>query len=246
MKYLLIIFSIVVCSSMVSLYYLSPPDPMPSEDVALQVNGHSISYENIEEQHRKTGYHSTDREGDINSLVTKQLLIDEAQRLGLDKNDDFRMALKSYYEQSLIRLLTDHKLASVKVKITDKDINRYLGSSGKIFTFTRIPLEKGSPVEEQSQQNSVLFDDLSVSLRLLLATIQPGEQVGQFETGTEVSIIRLDKIDPATAFEPVAYARDRVREQLENYQRSLEIGRWIKGLRNKASITVPDEARKND
>ncbi|HIP83636.1 MAG TPA: hypothetical protein EYH19_08755, partial [Desulfocapsa sulfexigens] len=194
MKYLLIILAIVVCSSMVSLYYLLPSDPIPARDIALHVNGHPISYENIEDQHRKTGYHSTDREGDIDSLVTKQVLINEAQRLGLDKNNDFRIALKNYYEQSLIRVLTDHKLASIEVKITEQDIDRYLASSGKILTFTTVPLEEGEPVEGQSQQNSVLFDDLSESFRLLLTTLQPGEQVGQFETGTEVSIIRLDKV----------------------------------------------------
>jgi len=52
-------------------------------------------------------------------------------------------------------------------------------------------------------------------------------------------------MEPANDFEPVVYDRDRVREQLENYQRSLEIGRWINGLRNKASITMPDEAKRN-
>ena len=89
----------------------------------------------------------------------------------------------------------------------------------------------------------MLFDDLSESLRLLLTTLQPGEQVGQFETGTEVSIIRLDKVGPANDSEPVDYDRDRIRQQLENYQKSLEVGRWINGLRSKASIIEPDEAR---
>jgi len=246
MKYLLIILSIVIFSSMVSLYYLLPTEPMPAQDVAFHVNGHPVSNETLEEQHRKTGYHSADREGDIDALVTKQLLINEAQRLGLDRNNDFRMALKNYYEQSLINVLTDHKIASIEVKISEQDIDQYLASSGSIFTFTQVPLEKGEPVDEQSQQNSVLFDDLSESLRLLLATMQPGEKVEQFETGTEVSIIRLEKIERDDVFEPVAYDRDRIREQLENYRESMEMGRWINGLRSGASIIVSDEAKKND
>ena len=246
MKYLLIILSVVICSSIVALYYLRPSDPMPSQDVALSINGNSISYENIEDQHRRKGYHTTNRNREIDSLVTKQVLIQEAQRLGLDKNDDFRKALKDYYEQSLIKVLTDRKLASIEAGVTKEDIDRYLASSGKIFTFTRFQVENGIAVDEQSQQNSVLFDDLSESLRLILTTLQPGEQVGQFETGTEVSIIRLDKVELAKGFEPMVYERDKVREHLGNYQRSLEIGRWIDGLRNKASIVVHDEAEKND
>ncbi|MBL4902014.1 MAG: hypothetical protein JKY62_05130 [Desulfocapsa sp.] len=246
MKYLLIILSIVIFSSMVSFYYLLPPEPMSVQDVAFHVNGHPVSRETVEGQHRKTGYHSADREGDFEALVTKQLLIKEAQRLGLDRKKDFRMALKNYYEQSLINVLTDHTIASMEVKISEQDIDQYLASSGSIFTFTQIPLEKGEPIDEQSQQNSVLFDDLSESLRLLLATMQVGEQVGQFETGTEVSLIRLDKIERDDAFEPVAYDRDRIRDQLENYRKSMEMERWINGLRSRASIIVSDGVKRND
>jgi hypothetical protein len=246
MKYLLIILAVVVCSSVVTLYNLWPSDPLSSQDVALRVNGHQFTYDNIEDQRVRKGYHTTSREGDIDSLVTKQLLIQEAQRLGIDRNNDFRKALKDYYEQSLIKVLTDRKLASIEAGVTEEDIDRYLASSGKIFIFTRIQMEKGIAEEHQSQQHSVLFDDLSESLRLILTTLQPGEQVGQFETGTELSLIRLDKVALAKGVTPVAYDRKKVREQLENYQRSLEIGRWIDGLRKKASIVVHDEAKKND
>jgi len=246
MKYLLIILAVVVCSSAVTLYNLWPSEPMPSQDVALRVNGHQFTYDNIEDQHNRKGYHTASREKEIDSLVTRQLLIQEAQRLGLDRNNDFRKALKDYYEQSLIKVLTDRKLASVEAGVTEEDIDRYLASSGKIFTFTRIQMEQGISGEEQSQQHSVLFDDLSESLRLILTTLQPGEQIGQFETGTEVSVIRLDNIELAKGFQAVAYDRKKVREHLGNYRRSLEIGRWIDGLREKASIVVNDEAKKND
>ncbi len=242
MKYLMIILSIVVCSSMVSLFYLLPSNSSPAADVALHVNGHPITNKNIDEQGRTQGYHSVNREGDIDSLVTKQLLIDEAQRLGLDKREDFRMALKNYYEQTLVAVLTDYKLASLEVKIGEQDIERYLAGSGKHFIFTQIPLGKGGePLEEQGRQNRVLFDDLSESLRLLLTTIQPGEEVRQFETGTEVSIIRLDKVEAIGTFAPIQYDRDRVRELLQNYRESLEMGRWIKNLREKSSISVSGE-----
>jgi len=246
MKYLLVILAVVIGSSIVTLYSLWPAPSSPAQDTVLQVNGHSISRQNIDDQNRRQGYHSANDEDDIDSLVTRKLLIGEAQRLNIDKNDDFRKALKNYYEQSLIRVLTDRKLASIEVEVTEKDIDKYLSCSGKIFTFTRIPVERGVAHKEQSQQNSVLFDDLSESLRLLLATLQPGEEVQQFETGTEVSLVRLDSVELSSGFEPVEYDRGRVSEHLENYQRSQEIGRWINGLRKKAIIVVNGEAKKND
>jgi len=140
------------------------------------VNGHMISQKNIDEQALKQGYHSGDTNDSIDSLVTRQLLLDEAQRVGIDKEGDFRKALKDYYEQSLIRVLTDRKLKSITVTISEEDIDRYLSCSGKIYTFTRIPMEKESPLTKQGRQNSVLFDDLSESLRSLLANLNTGEK----------------------------------------------------------------------
>ena len=246
MKYLFTILALVALSSAVTLYYLWPSDLSKSEDVALSVNGHFFSQQQIDDQQRRMGYHSGNVYGSIDSLVTKQLLLDEAQRLGLDKEEEFRKALKDYYEQSLIKVLADRKLQSVTVSVSEQDIDRYLSCSGKMFTFTRIPMENGKLLEKQSRQNSVLFDDLSESLRLVLATLQPGERIVQFETGTEVGVIHLDKMEKAEGFEPIPYERSRVRELLGNYQKSLEIDRWINSLRKKASIVVYDEEEKDD
>jgi hypothetical protein len=246
MKYLFTILAFVILCSAVTLYYLLPSNLSESQDVALSINGHLFSQEQLDDQHRREGYHSEDSESSMDSLVTRQLLLDEAQRLGLDKEDAFRKALKNYYEQSLIKILVDRNLQSIAVDVSEEDIDRYISCSGKMFTFTRIPMAKGKLLEEQSRQNSVLFDDLSESLRLVLATLLPGERIVQFETGTEVGVILLNNIETVDGFEPVVYERSSVRELLGNYQKSFEIDRWINGLRKKATIIVYDEEEKND
>ncbi len=247
MKYLFVILALVILSSAVTLYYLQPEDLSKNRDVAVTVNGHQLSRKQVSDQGLRRGYHSGEsEESSINSLVIKQLLLDEAQRMGIDREDEFRKALKDYYEQSLIKVLTDRKLNSVQVMVTDEDIDRYLNCSGKMLTFTRIPVENGKILEEQSRQNSVIFDDLSESLRLVLASLKPGEKISQFETGTEIGMILLDKMEKAEGFDPVVYDRERVRELLSNYKKSLEIDRWINGLRKNASVVVFDEEQKND
>lgn len=240
MKYLFTILGLVLLSTAVTIYYLWPSEVAVPQHVAVSVNGHQISQKQVAEQQRR-GYHSTDLGASIDSLVVRQLLLDEAQRLGIDKEDDFRKSLKDYYEQSLIKVLTDRKLQTLTADIAETTIDQYLASSSKIFTFTRIPVENGKPLEGQNTQNRVLFDDLSESLRLVLASLQPGEEVFQFETGTEIGVIRLDSIEAVEGLEAVPYDRERVRESLADYQKSLEIDRWIKGLRNKASIVVYEE-----
>jgi hypothetical protein len=243
MKYLFAILGLVLLSTAVTLYYLWPSEVVGPQHVALSVDGHLISQKQVEEQQQRQGYHSADTRGSVDSLVVRQLLLDEAQRLGIDKEKAFTTSLKDYYEQTLIKVLTDRKLQTLTADVQENAVDQYLGSSAKIFTFTRIPVEDGEAMDHQKSQNRVLFDDLSESLRLVLASLQPGEEVLQFETGTESGIIRLDTIEKAEGVEAVAYDRERVRESLVDYQKSLELDRWIKGLRSKASIVVYKEGK---
>lgn len=246
MKYLFTIFILVALTSIGTLYYLWPVESVPSQDVALRVNGHSMSRKQIDDQSREQGYHGETLEDRMDSLVTRQLLIQEAQRLGIDKEEGFRKALKLYYEQSLIKVLTDRKMASLVTDVSEEDIDGYLSCSGKMYTFTQTPIVNGKILEKQGQQNTALFDELSESLRLLLSSLQPGESVAQFDTGTEVSTLRLDKVEKAEEVESVAYDRNRVRELIGNYQRSREIDSWIYLLRKNASIVVYGEVKNNE
>lgn len=244
MKYLYTIFFIVSLISVIALYFLRPDKSILTQDVVLRVNGHSMSQKQVDAQIQNQGYHGGNREEQVESLVTRQILIQEAQRLGIDKEEPFRKALKLYYEQSLIKVLTDRKLSSITVDISDNDIDRYLSCSGKIYTFTETPIDKGKIMTAQGQQHEVLFDNLSESLRLLLSSLQPGESVSQFDTGAEISSIRLDKIEKKGAVEPVMYDRGLVRELLGNYQRSRDIDLWIHTLHKNASVIVYDEEKK--
>ena len=245
MKYLYTIFFIVGLISAIAFYFLWPDKLILPQDVVLRVNGHSMSQKQVDAQTQNQGYHGGNREDQVESLVTRQVLIQEAQRLGIDKEETFRKALKLYYEQSLIKVLTDRKLASITVDVSEKDVDRYLSCSGKMYTFTETPIAKGDMLKAQGQQHTVLFDNLSESLRLLLSSLEPGESVSQFDTGTEISSICLDKIEKAGAVKPVAYDRDLVRELLRNYQRSREIDLWLHTLHKNASVIVYDKEKKS-
>lgn len=246
MKYLFTIFVLVALSSAVTLYYLWPADPVSSQDVALRVNGHPLSQKQVDDQSRKQGYHGETPEEQMDSLVTRQLLLLEAQRLGIHKEEGFRRALKNYYEQSLIKVLTDRKMATLVIDVSEEDIDSYLSCSGKIFTFTQSPIKGGNILEREGRQKVVPFDELSESMRFLLFSLQPGESASQFDTGTEVSVIRLDKVEKGAGLKPVAYERNRVRELIGNYQRSREIDSWIHSLRENASVEIYGEVRNND
>lgn len=220
MKYLFTILIFVVLSSMATLFFWWPSDSENPSLVTARNADHS----------QKTSYHQQESNGRLSASSTRLVLVQEAQRVGIDKEDSFRKSLKEYYEQSLVKVLTDRKLMEIEVTVNEEDIDRYLSCSGKIFTFTRFLVEGGKVDEENGYNSTVIFDDLSATLRLLISNLQPGESAKQFETGTEISAVRLDKIEVPDGIEKVAYDRDRVRSQLENYQRSREIDRWVNEL----------------
>lgn len=246
MKYLFIILFLVGLSSAIALYSFWPGEPSPSQDVALRINGYPMSQKQIDAQIRNQGYHGGNREDQVEALVNRRLLLQEAERLGIDKEEGFRKALELYYEQSLIKVLTDRKLASITADVSEKDIERYISCSGKMYTFTETPIYRGKMLKTQALQHTVLFDNLCESLRLLLSFLQPGESVSKYDTGTEVSSIRLDRVEKTDAVEPVAYDHDRVKELLSNYQRGREVDRWNHELRKKASVVIYDEEKIHD
>ncbi len=246
MKYLFIILFLVGLSSAIALYSFWPREPGPSQNVALRINGYSMSKKQVDAEIQNQGYHGGNREDQVEALVNRRLLLQEAQRLGIDKEEGFRKALELYYEQSLIKVLTDRKLSSISVDVSEQDIERYISCSGKMYTFTETPINRGKMLKKQAVQHTVLFDNLCESLRLLLSFLQPGESASQYDAGAEISRIRLDKVEKADDVEPVAYDHDRVKELLINYQRGREVDRWNHELREKASVVIYDEEKVHD
>ncbi len=231
MKYLFVIVALIVISTIITLYAILPKD----SQAPTSVKSHGLISEQSAGYHQEKGYERNA------AHLTKRVLVQEAQRIGIDKEESFRSSLKDYYEQSLIKVLTERKLAEVQVVIDENDIDLYIACSGKIFTFTRFPVKEGKIIKERGHQNMVLFDDLSVSLRLIIASLHPGESAKQVETGTETSVIRLDAIKTPDRMQPIHYERAVIYEQLQNHQQSLMIESWIHALR-KTSATERDEA----
>ncbi len=240
MKYLLTIVILVLASTVVTLLYFWPENKTIPENTVVSVNGRNFSRDFFDALDKKQGYHSKDRNDTVNTVITRELLIQEAQRLGIDREEPFRLSLKNYYEQSLIKILTDRQYKKLQVNVGDEEIDTYLSCFGKIYTFTILPA--GGEQNTPARQRSVLFDDLSDSIRLLLSELKPGESKEQFDTGSRVGKIRLDQVVSAPGYQPEPVDREHIRTLLEGKKRERLISTWINDLRSKASIIVYEKA----
>ena len=239
MKYLVIILTIILAVTAASFLFVWPDQPKGKKDVLVTINGHDITRSDIEEE-GATGSHHESSGDFLNSVINKQLLIQEAQKQSIDQEPSFRKELKDYYEQSLIKVLMERKYASIQVQVSDGEVENFLGSFGKTYTFlllkTREPLTVDF-LKKNGTLHSALFEDLSENLQLSLAGLKPGEMAMEFETGNENSAILLEKIE-GTGNRSSLISPEKARKILEEHKRRQQITNWINDLRKNASITL--------
>jgi len=239
MKYLLIILAIILAVTGATLVSFWPNQPKVGKDVLVTINGHDISRSDIQ-TNDEFGSHHESRSDFLDSVITKELLINEAQKLDIDREANFRKELKDYYEQSLIKILMERKYASLHIQVSDHEINNYLNCFGKTYTFLLLKSRELPSIEELKQKgtlNSSRFEDLSENLQLALAGLKPGKRAMEFETGNENYAVLLQKIEGNTV-RPTAIKTEQVRKILEEHKRRQQINHWIVDLRKKASITI--------
>jgi hypothetical protein len=239
MKYLFIILAIVLAVTGATLLSFWPNQPKEKTDVLVTINGHDISRSDIRTGDVPGSHHESHSDF-LDSVITKELLINEAQKQNIDKEANFRKELKDYYEQSLIKILTERESASFHIQISDQEIENYLNCFGKTYTFLLLKsrqLPSLDDLKKKGTPHSGRFEDLSESLQLALANLKPGERAMEYETGNENYALLLQKIEGNTE-KPAAIRTDQVRKILEDHKRRQQINNWILDLRKKASITI--------
>lgn len=247
MKYLYIILAIIGLATIPMVISLLPDKKLPRDEVALSINGRDITKAVASSEGRKHGYHADQKTELFDTLITRELLIQEAERQAINKEETFRSSLKNYYENSLVKILLDRQNSKLQVSVSEADIDNYAAFLGKIITFTRLDKIPDIAPEAQSAKgitNTALFTDLATPVRLLLSSLQPGQFATRFDTGNEKYALRLDSMQaaPVSPDAPTkAVDRQRIREMLEEYQKEQQMNRWLLELKQKATITIHKE-----
>ena len=178
----------------------------------------------------------------INSLITKELLIEESQKEGIDKEEPFRSSIQNFYEQSLIKLLIDRKLASLKVTVSDDEINSYLAAFQKKFHITLFSFASPEQARKSKFSNGekriVYLDDLAGNIRNSVLALKEGQITAPVKTGDTYTVIRLDKVVFDHSRLPSAQSKEKIRMMLTEEKKENIMNDWISGLRKKAAIKI--------
>lgn len=95
------------------------------QDAVVTINDYSISRGEFENEFKASTYGEVDtpesRQNFLNTLIDRKLILQYAQKEGLDKEANFLKTIEKFWEQSLLKVALDKKTKEIESKITASD-----------------------------------------------------------------------------------------------------------------------------
>ncbi len=115
-KYTIYFMRIILIAFIPVFFSCSENDSFIKEDVVLTINNFAMSKSEFKNQcavdveyNEKFKTSTTAKQEMLDGIIRKELLIQEAKKMGLDKDTKFISAIERYWEATLIKLLIEQK-----------------------------------------------------------------------------------------------------------------------------------------
>lgn len=246
MKYLHYILALTLIACIIGILssFLSAPTSKPDPE-ALTINNHIISALELEARQQKYTYAFTEHSGDqefIEDLITKELLIQEAQKQKIDHEDAFQVAIRSYYEQSLVKTLIDRKYESFSSGINEQTLSSYIDTHSGLYEIelSTYPNLQSTTDNQPTAQTIISSDyfNLTEDVRDVVSSLAVDELSEPLAVDSHYERIRLVSQTPSIMTNDVKNSKVVKALYEEDYLRQ-EMSRWLQSLRNSAEIDFP-------
>ncbi|RMG03665.1 MAG: hypothetical protein D6726_05085 [Nitrospirae bacterium] len=241
MRYIFYILGVLILFTGLFLFYSTgSKQQIVEKDVALKINDRVITKAEFDSL-RSSGYSGRVPLQDfINSLIEKELLIQEAKKLGLDTEESFRRSIQNFYEQSLIKLLLDRKFKDLTPQVTDSDINAYLNLTNKRIALKIETAEtpdgfgtEGVRVREEKRE----FEEFSRHIQTLLLGAGPGSVIGPVYLNGRYQRYSVQQIEDLPN-PPEQMDRELIRKLILQTRKELYLSEWLGKLRGSSRIEI--------
>jgi len=123
----LISVTIIIILLLIASYAIK--NYMTREEYAIKVNNFTMTEEEFEDYFNEVNIYGAGKEAKekiLENLISKKLILQEAEKRGLYKSEEFLKRLQGYYEQLLFNEIVDIKSQEVgsKVKISDREVKQ--------------------------------------------------------------------------------------------------------------------------
>ena len=238
MKYLYYIAGILVIFSMLAVYGLVDTRVEISKP-AIVVNDRIITESEYKVLLPSKPYYMT-KDQFIDSIITKQLLIQEAVKQDINKEESFRASVENYYEQSLIKLLLDRQLTTLAVEVTEEEIEHYQALSQSKIHVSKLRYQTLAAAVAQDnpivQKIASEFMDISDDLKFIVFTLEKGQSSEPFVTNAGVIVYRLEDIKSKKTGKISEIDLEKVTRFIQDKKKEVLMDEWSKKLKQNAEI----------
>jgi|WetSurMetagenome_2_1015567.scaffolds.fasta_scaffold02389_7 hypothetical protein len=241
MKYIYYIATVIVGALALIIIQFIADRPASPENPAIVINDRVIT---VEELAGIKQAHDELRPDFIDSIITKELMIQEARRSGIDREEQFRKSIQNFYEQSLVKTLMERKFASLNITVSDEEIDRYYSMMDKKFSLIVARAESLENLEQgknHQEKLDISFADLSGKMKNMVFSLRKGEKSPPFLSGNDYIIVTLEDVQPG-GDKRQGLTKDAVKKLISEDKRERMIAEWIDGMRKKAKITIHKSA----
>lgn len=248
MRYLFYILFIIILAWAGIWGYDQISHPAAAGEKALSVNDRVITVDELQKRLSRTPYAALDRQGFMEDLITRQILIQEAMKEGIHQEEAFRNAITDYFEQSLVKTLVDRKMASLRPQVAESrlDALQRLGALHYDLSLFRFATEEQAargPLENP-EQVAAPFLDLPLPLRNAVESLEKGSLSPALPGGGGYFRVRVDETRPLTEQEGPAPSRETLRQGMEKEQRQQIFDQWLSDLRAQARVELTEASEK--
>ncbi len=197
MKYIYYIIAIMIVFSGIAMVGLFDTNVEISKPY-LSINDRIISQNEFDKLlEKKPSYMNTAHFEE--TLIEKQILIQEAIKMNINKEESFRRSVENFYEQSLIKILLDRKLESLIVDVTNDELSKYEDYIQQSFLITKTMYPSHKDYQNRTHQSiekiEAGFLDLSDDLKYIILHLTPGESSLPLSADFGILVYTLDKIN---------------------------------------------------
>ena len=118
----------IFMSIFLSIIFISGCSQAPSpgggkaEETVISINNYNITRGEFEKEFKDSAYGKNgtpeDRKAFLENLINRKLILQQAQKEGLDKEKSFLKAVEKFWEQSLLKIALDKKTKEIDAKIS--------------------------------------------------------------------------------------------------------------------------------
>jgi len=193
-----------------------------------------------------------DRQEQLDFIIDKKLIIQEAVKAGLAREEKFVDAIKAYWEQTLIRDFADRKSKEYRdtLAVSDQEIQQYYGNMDKVVTFILLKSKDKAFIEQATQKilakeavslpwekiGPVRFADISSPVLRQAFALEVGN-ARSYELAGEYYLVTVVQKE-MVAVKPLETIRPQIEGEIKSVKGKALFEQWLASKREKANIKI--------